>query len=460
MNIIIAGCGKVGRTLAQQLNEEGHNITLIDTSASKLQTTLTSHDVQGIVGNATSFLTQQEAGIEDADLFIAVTGQDECNLLGTLIAKKSGKCHTIARVRSPQYFQEIEYLKHCMSLSMAINPEYAAAKEIAHLIQVPDAMEIDSFVKGRVDLMTIAISENSSLHDLSVQEFSKQFNHEILICILDRNHEVSIPNGNTILQAGDKISVIMPKEKIPSFYKAAKISSIHKVRDVMIVGGSTLSYYLTQLLLTTGIPVKIIEQNKERCDFLSVALPNATIINADATDHDILLEEGLAHTDAFVALTNLDEGNVFLSLYAHKVNPKCKCITKIDRMEIDDIVNELPVGSIISPKHITAEHILQYARSRNNSYGSNVESLYRLLDNQVEALEFHVGEGSPVLNIPLFNLNLKKDLLVCCIVRGNQVITPSGRDTIQINDTVIIVTTHKGLHDISDILKNPSKPMK
>ena len=460
MNIIIAGCGKVGRTLAQQLNDEGHNITLIDTSALKLQATITSHDVQGIVGNATSFLTQQEAGIEDADLFIAVTGQDEGNLLGTLIAKKANNCHTIARVRNPEYFHEISYLKQCMGLSLAINPEYAAAKEIAHLIQVPDAMEIDSFAKGRVDLMTVAISENSSLHDLSVLEFSKKFNHEILICILVRNHQVSIPNGNTILKAGDTISVIMPKEKIPTFYKAAKISSLHKVRDVMIAGGSTLSYYLTTLLLKTGIPVKIIEQNKERCDFLSVALPQATIINADATNHDVLLEEGLAHTDAFVALTNLDEGNVFLSLYAHKMNPKCKCITKIDRIEIDDIVSDLPVGSIISPKHITAEQILRYARSRSNSYGSNVESLYRLLDNQVEALEFHVGENSPVLDIPLYSLDLKKDLLVCCIVRGNQVITPSGRDSIQLNDTVIIVTTHKGLLDISDILKNPAKPMK
>lgn len=455
MNIIIAGCGKVGYALAQQLNDENHNITLIDTSAERLQLALAAMDIQGIVGNATSFLTMQEADIEAADLFIAVTGADEINLLSCLIAKKSSNCQTIARVRNPEYFKELAYLKQCLGLTMAINPEYAAAKEIAHLIQVPDAMEIDTFAKGRVDLLRVAISENSPLHNMKVIEFSRRFGHDILICILVHDHKVTIPNGETILQAGDTISVILPKEKINAFYRATKLSSIKEIRDVIIAGGGTISYYLATILQQSGIHVKIIEKNRERCDFLSLALPKATIIYADATDREVLLEEGLANTDAFVALTNMDEENVFLSLYANKIDPRSKKIVKINRLALNEIIDDLPVGSIISPKHITAEYILQHARSQNSSLGSNVEALYRLMDNQVEALEFHIDNESAVTNIPLIDLQLKNNLLICCIVRNNKVITPSGRDSIQVNDTVVVVTTHKGLRDISDIMKNP-----
>jgi len=454
MKIIIIGCGKVGYALAQQLNDEGHDIVIIDNSAERLQSAISGLDIQGIVGNATNFRTQQEAGIEEADLLIAVTNQDEINLLSCLIAKKSTECRTIARVRNPEYFQEINYLRQCLDISLAINPEFSAAREIAHLIQIPDAIEIDSFAKGRVELLRVTISERSPLHNMTVQTFSQKFNHEILICILVHEHQVSIPHGNTVLRVGDTISVILPKEKIPAFYKATKLAATREIRNVMIAGGGTISYYLARMLMKSGIHVKILEKNKERCDMLSETLPKASIILADAGEHDILMEEGLATTNAFVALTNMDEENVFLSLFANKVNPNCKKITKVNRLVLDEIIDDLPVGSIISPKHITAEHILQYARSQSNSYGSNVEALYRLMDNRVEALEFRVGENSAVTNTPLSALQLKDNLLVCCIVRGTQIITPSGRDTIQQNDTVIVVTTHKGLQDISDILKD------
>lgn len=457
MKIIIAGCGRVGYALAQQLNDEGHEITLIDTSAGQLQPALSNLDLQGIVGSATSFLTQQEAGIVKADLLIAVTDQDEVNLIACLLAKKASRCRTIARVRDPQYFREIGYLKDCMDISMIINPEYAAASEIAQLIQVPDAIEIDSFAKGKVDLLRMAISENSVLHGMKVMDFSKKFNHEVLICILEHNHQVTIPDGNTVLTAGDMISVILPRDKIRSFYRVSKLATIKDVHDVMIAGGGMISYYLSQLLLRSGIPVKIIERNRERCDFLSDTLEKATVIHADATDHDLLMEEGIAQADAFVALTSMDEENIFLSLFANKEAPHSKKITKINRLKTDEIITGLPIGSIISPKLITTEYILQYVRSQSNSYGSNVEALYRLTDNQVEALEFHVEKESEVTGTPLLELHLKKNLLVCCIVRKNRVITPSGRDMIQKGDTVIIVTTHKGLQDISDILNTAQR---
>lgn len=457
MKIIIAGCGKVGYALAQQLNDEGHELTLIDHSAERLQPAISNLDLQGMVGNASSFLTLQEAGIEQADLLIAVTDQDEINMISCLIAKKASKCRTIARVRNPEYFRESSYLKDCMGISMIINPEFAAASEIAQLIQVPDAMEIDSFAKGKVDLLQVVISENSPLHNMKVHEFSKKFNHEVLICILVHNHQVSIPNGNSVLMAGDTVSVILPRAKINSFYRLSKLSSIKGIRDVMIAGGGMISYYLAQALLRSGIGVKLIERNRERCDFLSDALPKAVIIHADATDHDLLLEEGIAKTDAFVSLTSVDEENIFLSLYANKTNKSCKKITEINRLAVDEIISDLPIGSILSPKNITTEYILQYVRSQSNSYGSNVEALYRLMDNRVEALEFHITENSAVTDVPFQTLNLKKNLLICCIVRGGRIITPTGRDLIQKEDTVIVVTTHKGLQDISDILEQPVK---
>ena len=454
MKIIIAGCGRVGYALAQQLNEEGHELTLIDNSAERLQPALSNLDLQGVVGNASSFLTLQEADINHADLLIAVTNQDEINLISCLLAKKASKCRTIARVRNPEYFREINYLKDCMDISMIINPEFAAATEIAQLIQVPDAMDIDSFAKGRVDLMQVVITEDSPLHNMKVQEFSNKFNHEVLICILVHNHQVCIPNGNSVLMAGDTISIILPKEKITSFYRLSKLGTIREIKDVMIAGGGMVPYYLAQALLRSGIDVKLIERNRDRCDFLSDALPKATIIHSEASDHDMLLEEGIEKTDAFVALTPMDEENIFLSLYANKVNANCKKITKVNRLALDETISDLPIGSIVSPKNITTEYILQYVRSQSNSYGSNVEALYRLMDNQVEALEFLVKEENSVTNIPFINLNLKKNLLICCIVRKGRIITPSGRDFIQAGDKVIVVTTHKGLQDITDIMED------
>ena len=453
MKIIIVGCGKVGYALCQQLNEEGHDITLIDKNADRLQSVTGNLDIQVMTGNGTSFLVQKEAGIENTDLLIAVTNEDEINLITCLIAKKAGNnCRTIARVRNPQYFNEIDYLKAAIGISASINPEYASAQEIARLIQVPDAIDIDSFARGRVDLLRIAIPENSPYDNIKVFEFSKKFNREVLICILEHEHEISIPNGNSVLHSGDTISVIMPRKKIAGFCNALQMSAVRDIKNVMIAGGGTTAYYLAQILEKSGIAVKIVEKDKERSHFLSLALPKAMIIHADATVHENLLEEGLPQMDTFVSLTTQDETNIFLSLYANKIAPKCKKITKISKMAQDEIIEELPIGSIISARNTTTEFILKYIRSLTGSYGSNVESLYRLMDNHVEALEFHIKELCPVVGVPLVDLKLKSNLLVCCIVRGKQIITPSGRHTIELGDTVIVVTTIKGLQNISDIL--------
>lgn len=450
MRIIIVGCGKVGYTLAEQLSEEGHDITVIDMDGGKLEHASATLDIQGIEGNGSSFRTQLEAGIKKSDLLIAVTGQDEVNLLCCLIAKKTGNCNTIARVRNPEYNEEIRYLQDELGLSLAINPELACAKGIAQLIEVPSALDITSFARGRVNLIKLSIPDNSFVHNMTVYEFATKVNANTLICAIERRRNVIIPDGHSDLFRGDNMYVIVPPSEIHSLLNKIGIKA-KPIKSVMIIGGSTVAYYLTRRLETSHVQVKIIEQNMTKCEHLSDLLPHTLIINGDATDRQLLLEEGIDETEAFVALTNLDEENLVLSLFAHKVS-NAKIVTKVDKVSFEEVIDDLPIGTIACPKNITAKSIIQYVRAMQNSFGSNIETLYRMLDDRVEALEFRVNQDSKVTNTPLMDLNLKKNLLICCIIRNNQIITPSGKDTIMNGDTVIVVTTTKGLKDIKDIL--------
>ncbi|MCJ7857070.1 Trk system potassium transporter TrkA [Lachnospiraceae bacterium NSJ-143] len=451
MKIIVVGFGKVGYVLTDQLNDEGHDLTVIDTNESRMQYAISQLDIQAITGNGTSYLTQMEAGIQDSDLLIAVTDHDEINLLSCLIAKKAGNCHTIARVRNPEYFKEINFIKEELGLSMSINPELAAAMEIAHLIQIPSAMEIDTFARGRVNLIKFRIPPCSPILNVRVSE--NPLLKECLLCVVQRRDKsIVIPDGNTVLTEGDIISVIIPLSRVFKFFSSIGIKT-RPIRDVLIVGGSTIAYYLAVTLIRSRIKVKIIEQKKSRCDELSALLPEAMIICGDASNRGVLDEEGIKSTDAFVSLTNLDEENIMLSLYANKVS-SAKIITKINKIDFEEVISDMPIGSIICPKNITAEGIIQYVRSMQNSFGSNVETLYRMMDNRVEALEFVVREESPVTNIPLMDLNLKENLIICCINRSGRIITPSGKDIIRKGDSVVVVTTKRGLNDIRDIIKD------
>lgn len=451
MKIIIVGCGKVGYALAEQLSEEHHDITLIDTNSTKLESALAVLDIQGLEGNGTSFRIQEEAGIKDCDLLIAVTGQDEVNLLCCLIAKKASNCDTIARVRNPEYLSEIRYLQEELGLSMTINPELACATSIARLIEVPSALDITSFAAGRINLLKLSVPDDSIIHSMTVFEFATKINANTLICAIERNHEVVIPDGNTVLQRGDNMYVIIPPKDIHKLLHKIGIK-VKTIKSCMIIGGGTIAYYLARHLTAGHVQVKILDSSKERCEQLSVLLPEAMIIHGDATNRQLLLEEGIDDTDSFVSLTNLDEENLVLSLFANKVS-HAKIITKVDKVSFEEVVGDLPIGTVVCPKNTTAKSILQYVRALQNSYGSNIKTLYRMIDDRVEALEFSIKQDSKVTNTPLMNLNLKKNLLVCAIVRNNKVITPSGKDTILNGDTVIIVTTNKGLTDIKDILE-------
>ncbi len=453
MNITIVGCGKVGLKLIEQLSrEKDHNITIIDTRGSVVQESVNEYDIMGVVGSGTDVDTLTEAAIEKTDVLVAVTGHDELNLMICLMAKKLGShCQTIARVRKPEYFKAISLIKEELGLALIVNPELTAATEIARALRFPSAINIETFAKGRVELLKFEVAENSALDNLKVMDISSKLDSDILVCGVERGDEAFIPSGNFVIQAHDLISIIAPIGEAGRFFKRIGVRT-DRVKDTLIVGGGDISYYLANRLLQTGINVKIIEQKQERCDELFQLLPKATIIHGDGTDNKLLIEEGLERFDSFVSLTNIDEENVLLSLYA-KSKTNGKVVTKINRIEYGRVIGDLQLGTTIYPKNLTAEYIVRFVRAKKNSLGSNIETMHFILDGKAEALEFRIKEGSPVSNQTLEQLNLKDNILIACINRGGKIIIPRGKDSLIPGDTVVIVTLKEGFKDISDILK-------
>lgn len=450
MQVIIVGCGKVGRNLAEQLQAEDIDITLVDVIADKINDLCENIDAMGIVGNGASINTLMEAGVDTADILIAVTASDELNLLCCLIAQKANHCQTIARVRNPIYEKEIGFIKERLGVTMIINPELAAAQEISRLLRFPSAIKIDTFARGRVELLKFKVLPEFELDGMSVSQITDKYRCDVLFCAIESKTTLSIPGGDHLVHNGDFISIIATPKNTALFFKKIGLKT-HQVKNTLIIGGGTISYYLAKALSDLKISVKIIDKNKERCEELSEMLPNATIICGDGTDRALLMEEGLSTVESFVTLTNMDEENIFLSLSAKNMT-QAKLIAKVNRLPYKDVIDELDIGSVIYPKYITSDSILRYVRAMQNTIGSNVETLYHVLDNQAEALEFIIRDNSPVVGIPLSKLNLKNNLLVCCLTREGTVRIPRGQDSIQIGDNVIIVTTHKGLRDIRDIL--------
>ena len=451
LNIIIVGCGKVGMTLIEQLSKEGHDITIIDKNAAKVQEMSNLYDIMGLVGNGASYSVQMEAGIENADLIIAVTASDELNLLCCTVAKQVGDCAAIARVRTPDYSKEAGYLREKLGLTMIINPELEASLETARILYLPTALEVNSFAHGQAEIVKFKIPEGNLLDGI-IATLGKSITNEILICAIEREGEVYIPGGNFQMAKNDIVSFVAPRRHIRSFLKKIGFKT-KQVKDAMIVGGGKASYYLAKQLIAMGIDVKIIEQNKERCEELSILLPEAIIINGDGTDEEVLREEGIEYAQAFIPLTGIDEENIMLTLHAKQVS-NAKLITKINRSTFKNVISKLDLGSVIYPRYITSEAIIAYVRAKKNSTNSNIETLYHMFDNRAEAIEFRVDEPSSVTGIPLKDLMLKNDLLVSFIYRNGKVQIPSGLDTIEVGDTVMIVTTHTGLDNIQDIIRS------
>lgn len=453
MNIIIVGCGKVGYTLVEQLSNEEHNIIVVDKNAEKVQYITDNLDAMGVVGNGVSYQTLQEAGVAIADLVIAVTGSDEENLLCCVIAKKTGNCQTIARIRNPIYNTEIDFLKEEFGLAMIINPELIAAREIAKMFQFPAAIRVDTFARGHVELLHCKLTKDSPLIGLKLMNLSQKLKVNVLVCEVIRGEEVIIPNGTFVFEEGDIIAIASNRKNAMTFFKNAGIMK-NPVKNAILAGGGKISYYLAKHLIASGIEVTIIEQNPSRADFLSEELPEATIILGDATDQSVLEQEEYQTADGFACLTGLDEENILLALHVN-ANSKAKTVTKINRISFQNVIDKLDLGSIIYPRVTTADYIVKYVRSTSAAQNdNNVETLYKLANGKAEALEFNITDKSRITDIPLQQLKIRKNTLIGSIYRNGNVIFPGGQDMIKVGDTVMVVLSGYRLSDIEDILED------
>ncbi|WP_303836931.1 Trk system potassium transporter TrkA [Ruminococcus flavefaciens] len=450
MDIIIVGCGKVGSALAEVLSDE-HNVTIIDKKESLVEAASNDFDVMGIVGNCLQTEVLEEANVAKANIIIAVTASDEVNILSCLIAKRMGARHCIARVRSPEFDKQLVFMREELGISMMVNPDYNAANEIAKVLRYPEAINIESFAKGRVDLAEIRITSGSILDGVALSQLSRRMRLDVLICAVQRGEELTIPNGNFVLRAGDKIHMTASHSNMVKFFKSISAAYREKrVKSAVLIGGGRVAYHLAQQLIEMGVKVKIIEIDRDRCLELSDRLNKVDISCADGTDHDILEEERVYDADAVVTLTGIDEENILLSLLA-KNNGVDKVVTKVNRMSLMQLSDTLDLDSIISPKTITVNQILQYVRAKQNSLGNNVTTLYRLVNDRLEAIEFVVRDKKDYVDVPLKKLKLRSGILIASIVRGNELIIPKGDDCLQVNDSVVVITTTKGMHDLSNI---------
>lgn len=451
MKIVIIGNGKVGLKLASQLSEEDYDVILIDKDEEKLKYASNSLDIFCIAGDGADVDVLRQADAGNADLVIACTSEDELNMLCCLLAKHIGAKNTIARVRNPVYYKQIHHLKADLRLSMAVNPEKIVSNEISRVLLFPDTNKVEKFVKGKVELVQFQLRENSMLDGISLAEFYQKYQIKILICAVKRDQEVYIPGGDFVLHSGDKLYVTASHFELERLFNTIGKRS-NKIHNVLICGGGRVSFYLAQELITAGMQVKIIELNLQKCENLCEQLPKATIIHGDATDHELLMEEGIENADAVVALTGMDEENIIMSLYA-KMKGVSKVVAKINEDSRVQMVERLGIESIVSAKTVTADAILSYVRARKNSAeNENVETMYKFVNGRVEAAEFLIKKESKYTNVPLKDLKIKKNNLIACIVRKGKIIIPGGNDHMEMGDSVIVVTMEHALNALKDIL--------
>lgn len=451
MNIIVVGCGKIGTTILSSLVAEGHNVVALDSNPDTINEITNLYDAIGICGNGNDCDTLSEAGVEKAELFVAVTGSDEFNMLSCFLARRMGAKHTIARIRNPEYNdQNLGFIKKQLGLSMAINPDLLAAQELFNILKLPSAAKIETFSRRDFEMIELKLRQESVLDGVSLIELRKKYDVKLLVCVVQRDNEVFIPDGSFVLKSGDKIGITATTSEILRFLKMLGVMQ-KQARNIMILGGSRTAYYLSKMLMGIGNTVKIVEKDHKRCLELSETLPNAVIINGDGAGQELLNEEGLSSMDAFISLTGMDEENILISFYAAAQNVP-KVISKVNRDEFMYLAEKIGLDCTISPKNIISDILVRYARALENSLGSNVETLYQIMDAKAEALEFNIVGDSAVTEIPLKDMKLKPNTLIAGIMRGRKIIIPSGDDMILPEDKVVIITSGYKLNDISDIL--------
>ena len=453
MNIVIAGAGKVGFTIAERLCREGHDITLIDERRAPLDNAANSMDVMGVCGScaAPSVLKEAEAGA--ADVFIAATGNDEANLVACQFARKMGAKHTIARLRNQEYLDSGESLREIMDLNLAINPDYVTAEVISRVLQFPVATQVDSFPDCELEIVTFRVGENSRLDGMTLSRLPSLLRQKtkVLVCCAERGGTFCIPDGNFVLKAGDRISVTAPPRDLRKFFIAAGAYQ-KPAKNVILLGGSRITQHLTPLLESTGVRVTILERDYERCQVLAELLRGADIICADGADTTVLQQSGLHEADGFVALTNFDEDNIILSMYAEKVGVE-KVVSKVNNDKFIALLRDVFPDSTLSPKNIVAERIEGYVRGlAHASDKSTIEALYYLGDKNVTATEFKVGEKAAVIGRTLAEMKLKPGVLLAAVVHGGRVILPDGSTKLEPGDRAVVVTTDRSILNLDDIL--------
>ena len=452
MNIIVVGCGKIGTTVLESLVAEGHDVTAVDNRPLPLTDITNIHDVMTVCGNGADCETLAEAGVADADLVVAATGSDEVNMLCCHIAKQMGAANTVARIRKPEFNDgSLIKMKDLLNLSMSINPDRLAALDMYHILRLPAAVKLETFSSGRFQMIEIKLKEDSPFVGVPLYELRGKFKATFLICVVQRGEEVFIPDGRFVLQGGDRIGITAKHTELQKLLRSIGPKQ-KQARKVMILGGSRTAYYLANRLLSAGTEVKIIDKDRETCEQLCELLPSASVICGDGTQQELLLEEGLESMDAFVSLTGLDEQNILLAFFAASHNVP-KVIPKVNRKELGDLAQQLGLECVVSPRETIADVLVQHARALENSVGSNIETLYRLMDDGAEALEFNVKDDPRLVNIPLKSLQLKRQVLVAGINRGREALIPTGDDVILPGDKVVVITAAGRLNDLSDILK-------
>ena len=454
MKIIIVGGGKIGATLIESLEGEGHDITFVDCDQKVVDEMNNIYDVMCVCGNAVDNDTLDEAQVSSADLLIAVTNSDEINMLICFIAKKMGAAYTVARVRNPEFNDKrMEQVKQYLDISLTINPELLAASEIFNILKLPAAINIETFSRRNFSMIELSLKEGSHLDGMSLIDLRKKYDLNFLISVVKRGDEVYIPDGNFVLKCGDHICLTANFIEIQKLLKTLGIAK-KQSKSVMILGATTTSYYLAKMLLRSGTDVTIIDKDINRCNQFAEELPGAVIINGDGAEQEVLMEEGITSVDAFTALTGIDEENILISFFAQSQNVP-RVVAKVNRNELASMAEKLGLDSIVSPKKAAANVVTRYARALQNSLGSNVETMYKLMDGSVEALEFNVQSDFKAQHIPLKEMKLKKDVLIAGIIRKRKAFVPTGNDEIIAGDKVVIIakSDDQKMNDLSDILR-------
>lgn len=450
MKIVIIGAGKISSAIIKHATAENHEVTVVDNDAKVIEEIVETYDCMGLVGNGLLNDTLLQAGANKADVVIAATRSDEANMLACLLAKSLGAKSTIARIRNYEYSKQISHLKETLGITMTINPELESAREIARIMNFPNAIKVESFGRGNVDLVEFFVPENSPLCGQKLLELNKKNQLNVLVCAVERDNKIFIPNGQFEIEAKDKISITCQRAESRRFME--KLGFLEsRIKRVLIIGGGGITVYLALELLNNNFDVKIIEAKKERCLELSELLPKATIIHGDGSDQRVLSEEGMDSSDAIICLTGNDEENIIISLYANKKKVK-KIVTKINKVSFGELMEQVEMASIVYPKEITANQIVSYIRATNNSRGSQIKKIYKMVNDKVEILEFDVSENAKVLNKALKDLKLKPNVLIAGIARNGEYILPTGSTIIEKNDSVIVATTNAILNDLDNII--------